>query len=95
MANFDNGVIISDGLIISKPNTPTRVGEIIDTISEIKNIPNPVINMKIWVKDEQCEYRVLTLKSKKIGNIEIPDSVVDLYEKVITGSSELNWIDVK
>lgn len=91
--DFSNGVITSNGFLISKTNTPTRIGEIIESLSEIENIPNPVVNMKIWVKDEQCEYRVLTLKSKSIGGINIPNSVIDTYEK--TDKESLNWIDVE
>lgn len=91
--DFSNGVITSNGFLISKTNTPTRIGEIIESLSEIESIPNPVVNMKIWVKDEQCEYRVLTLKSKSIGGINIPNSVIDTYEK--TDKESLNWIDVE
>lgn len=91
--DFSNGVITSNGFLISKTNTPTRIGEIIESLSEIENIPNPVVNMKIWVKDEQCEYRVLTLKSKSMGGINIPNSVIDTYEK--TDKESLNWIDVE
>lgn len=91
--DFSNGVITSNGFLISKTNTPTRIGEIIESLSEIESIPNPVVNMKIWVKDEQCEYRVLTLKAKSIGGINIPNSVIDTYEK--TDKESLNWIDVE
>ena len=91
--DFSNGVITSNGFLISKTNTPTRIGEIIESLSEIESIPNPVVNMKIWVKDEQCEYRVLTLKSKSIGGINIPNSVIDIYEK--TDKESLNWTDVE
>ena len=84
MTDFNKGVITSEGLIMSKPNTPTRVGEIIESLNEIDNIPNPFVNMKIWVKDENCEYRVLSLKSKKVGSVEIKDAVIDTFEKIET-----------
>lgn len=92
ITDFTDGIIASNGFIISKTDTPTRVGSRIWTLDEIPNIPNPAVGMIIYVRSLDEYYSVKTLKSKVIGGMEIPNAQVDTYEPLF--KSEIEWHDV-
>lgn len=92
ITDFTDGIIASNGFIISKTDTPTRVGSRIWTLEEIENIPNPAVGMLVYVRSEDEYYSIKTLKSKAVGGITVENAVVDTYEKLI--KSEIEWHDV-
>lgn len=66
--NFDNNAIATGGGIKpSTKDTPTRIGERIETLSEMANIPNPYVGMIIYVMDEGKRYEVLSIKDVQQG----------------------------
>lgn len=91
--DFTDGIIASNGFIISKTNMPTRVGSRIETLDEMEKIPNPAEGMIVYVRSTGEYYSVRTLKSKTIGGVEVKDSVVDTYEPLF--KSEIEWVDVE
>ena len=91
--DFTDGIIASNGFIISKTNAPTRVGCRIVLLSEMEKIPNPFIGQIVYVTSMDEYYSIKTLKSKTVGGIEVKDSVVDTYEKLF--KSEITWVDVE
>lgn len=92
ITDFTDGIIASNGFIISKTDTPTRVGSRIWTLDEIPDIPNPAVGMIIYVRSSDEYYSVKTLKSKVIGGREIKNAQVDTYEPLF--KSEIEWHDV-
>ena len=93
ITDFTDGIIASNGFIISKTDTPTRVGSRIWALDEMPNIPNPAVGMIVYVRSTDEYYSIKTLKSKTVGGIEVKDSVVDTYEKLF--KSEITWVDVE
>ena len=80
---------------MSNTNTPTRAGQKVATESEIASIETPVIGMIIYIEDEDKFVYVKSLKSKKIGKIEIQNALVDQYETLVKGEAlDLNWNNV-
>ncbi len=90
--DFTDGIIASNGFIISKVNVPTRVGCRIVLLSEMEKIPNPFIGQIVYVSSIDEYYSVKTLKSKVVGGVEVKDSVVDTYDRLF--KSEIEWVDV-
>lgn len=92
ITDFKNGIIASNGFIISKPDTPTRIGSRIWTLDEMQNIPNPAVGMIVYVRSTDEYYSVKTLKSKVVGGVTIDNSVVDTYDLLV--KKEIEWHDV-
>lgn len=84
------------GLFVqSEYDTPTRIGERVETESEIANIKTPYRGMIIYIADQDSFVYVKTLKSSYWGSIEIKNALVDEYVPLQTGGTvTLNWNDV-
>lgn len=89
-----SNVSLGGSLSLTTNNTPTRVGERVATEAEIATIPAPYIGLVIYIEDKDQFVYVKSLKSKKIGSIEIKNALVDKYEPLSSGETNLNWIDV-
>lgn len=87
-------VSISGSLNLGTNNTPTRVGQRVATESEIANVPAPFVGQIIYIEDVDKYVSVKTLKSQKIGKLEIKDKYIDTYAPLTQEMSDLNWIDV-
>lgn len=72
----DNTIIIGGATQPSTINTPGDKRERVATFSEIDSIDNPAIGGTVWVEDEEKEYRIISLKSKVIGGVEIQNAAV-------------------
>lgn len=92
ITDFTNGIIASNGFIISKTDTPTRVGSRIWSLDEMPNIPNPAVGMIVYVRSTDEYYSIKTLKSKTIGGVTVENAVVDTYDKLF--KSDIEWHDV-
>lgn len=92
ITDFTDGIIASNGFIISKTDTPTRVGSRIWTLDEMERIPNPAVGMIVYVRDTDKYYSIKTLKSKEIGGMTVENAVVDTYDELF--KSEIEWHDV-
>ena len=75
-------IIIGGTLKPNSQNTPTRKGEVINTLAEITEIENPVVGMSVFVKSSGLAYRVMSLKEKTIAGVVVPNAMVDKYEKI-------------
>lgn len=73
----DNTIIIGGATQPSTINTPSDKREQVDTFNQIFEIDNPCQWATVWVKDEQKEYRIVSLKSKIIGGMEIENAMVN------------------
>lgn len=73
----DNTIIIGGATQPSTINTPGDKRERVSTFEKIFEIDNPAVGGTVWVEDEQKEYRILSLKSKVIGGMEIADGAVN------------------
>lgn len=84
---------IGKSLVFSKLNTPTREGEVVETVEGIKDIPTPREGMIVYVKDEKKNYVVLSLKEKVVDGAAIPNAQVDEYEAL--DAAVMRLVDAK
>lgn len=73
----ENTIIIGGATQPSTINTPGDKRERVKTFDEIFSIDNPAVGGTVWVEDEQKEYRIISLKPKMIGGMEIADGAVN------------------
>lgn len=73
----DNTIIIGGATQPSTINTPRDKRERVETFEKIYEIDNPAIGGTVWVEDEQKEYRIISLKPKVIGGMEIENGAVN------------------
>ena len=92
ITDFTDGIIASNGFIVSRVDTPTRIGSRVWTVDEIPNIPNPAVGMIVYVRSTDEYYSVKTLKSKEMGGITIQNAEVGTYERLF--KNEIEWHDV-
>ena len=75
-----NAIVSNGGFKPSTIDTPIDVRTRITTISEVSSIPLPYVGMIFYVLDESSHYKVKSLKSKTINDLEIENSVINEYE---------------
>ena len=80
---------VGQPLQFTDPNTPTRVGEIVENVSDIYNIPSPRLGMQVFVKSEKKSYVITSLKSKVINGVNVPEAAVEAFEPV--GAKSFTW----
>ena len=80
---------VGQPLQFTDPNTPTRVGEIVESVSDIYNIPSPRLGMQVFVKSEKKSFVITSLKSKVIGGVDVPEAAVETFEPV--GAKSITW----
>lgn len=73
----DNTIIIGGATQPSTINTPSDKRERVGTFEKIYEIDNPAVGGTVWVEDEQKEYRIISLKPKMIGGMEIENGAVN------------------
>ena len=71
-------ILISGAVKPTSVDTPTDARTRVETFDEIENIENPFVGMQVYVIETGKFFVVQKLKSKFIGNIEIPNSAVDM-----------------
>ena len=94
---MSSNIILSGSLSMSGTNMPTRAGQRVITESEITNISAPFIGSIVYIEDKDTFVYVKSLKSKKIGNFEIMDALVDEYKPLAVNTNDeinLNWNEV-
>lgn len=77
-----SGLNIGRSLVFSKIDTPTREGEVVETVEDIMNIPTPREGMIVYVRSEKKNYVVLSLKEKNVAGTMVPNAQVDEYEEL-------------
>ena len=82
-------ILAGGALMFSDPNTPTRVGELVEQAYEIYEIVSPRVGMRVFVNSEKRSYVVTSLTSKVVGGVEVPDAAVEAFEPV--GATEVVW----
>jgi hypothetical protein len=89
-------VQLSGSIVQSGQDIPTRIGQRVETESEIAKIGTPFRGMIIYIADQDSFVYVKSLKSKKIGNFEIKNALVDEYKPLSSREGEFNlkWINV-
>lgn len=85
-------IIKTNPLQINTLDTPFRVGERINTLSEITSIPNPYEGEIVYVKDENKHYVVTELTGKIVSGHEFPNSVVSKWE-IFQGIGNIKTIE--
>lgn len=76
-------IIVADSLKPSGRNKPLDVRTVVNTESEILQIPVPFVGMIVYVKDTEKYYSIKSLKASAIG---IENSAVERYEPLTTGN---------
>lgn len=79
----NNKLIVTGSFLPSSRNTPLDARTRINSIINVESIEVPFIGMIFYVEDKQKFYKVLSLKSKKVGPVELANSLIDKYEELI------------
>lgn len=87
-------VQLSGSIVQSGQDIPTRIGQRVETESEITKIGTPFRGMIIYIADQDSFVYVKSLKSKKIGNFEIKNALIDEYYPLSGGTNNLKWNEV-
>ena len=90
-----NSIVLSGGIKPSTKDTPGDIRTRVDSIANVELIPLPYIGMIFYVEDEKELYIVKSLKGKRIGAIEIKDSIVDEFEKLNKGFATEEYVEQK
>lgn len=92
-----NTTKISYPLELTSRNSPTRLGQVIETLEDIKTVPKPFVGMIIYVNSLQKFIYVKTLKAQDNGFWgPIQDALIDEWEYLNTGNSEgLNQLQLR
>lgn len=85
---MSSNVTMAGSIIMSQTNIPTRDGTRIASESDIANIQLPYVGMIIYIEDKDSFVYVKSLKSRKVGNFEIKDALIDKYDLLTT-----DWIE--
>lgn len=59
-------------------------------VLQIANIPAPFIGLIVYIEDQDSFVYVKSLKSRKVGNFEIKNALVDEYKPLSSGGGEFN-----
>jgi hypothetical protein len=78
-----NNTIVNGSLMPSMKNAPLDARTRIANIAEVENIEVPFIGMIFYVEDEKAFYKVVSLKSKKVGPLDVQDAMIDQFELLI------------
>ena len=90
---FNKDVIITGGGIQpSTIDTPSDIRTRVNTIEDIKSIPLPCVGMIVYVIDEDEFYKIKSLKSKAVGPLEVPNAMVDQFEKLHRGLASEEYV---
>lgn len=73
----ENKIIIGGATQPSTINTPSDIRDRVATFDKIFEIDNPAVGGTVWVEDEEKEYRIISLKPKVIGGMEIENGAVN------------------
>lgn len=80
---MEKKIVVNGSLIPSIKNAPLDIRTRINTIEEVESIQVPFVGMIFYVIDEEKFYVVKSLKGSKIGNIELQDTTVDVFEPLV------------
>ena len=72
-----NTIIVGGAIQPTTIDTPNGKRDRVNTFEEIFSIDNPSVGATVWVRDEEKEYRILSLKSKVIGGMDIENAAVN------------------
>ena len=75
-------VEIGNSLVMGRIDTPTREGEVVDSLAEVEGIPTPYVGMRFYDKETKREYVVTSLKMAVIKGVEVDNAVVGSYAMV-------------
>lgn len=73
---------VGQPLQFTDPNTPTRVGEIVENVGDIYNIPSPRVGMIVYVESNKKNYIIKSLKSEIINGVLVENARVNTYEEL-------------
>lgn len=82
MDYLDKKIDISGPLLPTESNCPTRVGEFVENVSDIYNIPSPRLGMIVYVESNKKNYIIKSLKSEIINGVSVDNARVDTYEEL-------------
>ena len=73
---------IGNSLAMGRIDTPTREGEVVNSLAEVEGIPTPYVGMRFYDKETKREYVVTALKMAVIKGVEVDNAVVGSYVMV-------------
>ena len=92
--DFDkNALVIGGGIKPSTKNTPGDIRTRVNAIADIESIPLPFVGMIFYVEENQTFYVVKSLEGKKVGVINIPDSIIGEYVPLHQGYASIEFVE--
>ena len=76
-------ITVPDSLQINDYNKPTRVGELVENVGDIINIPTPRLGMIVYVSSEDKNYIITSLKSEVINGELVENARVGGYKEFL------------
>ncbi len=73
---------VAGSLIPGTTDTPLDARTRIAALADAANVENPFVGMEFFCVATGKKYRVLSLKSKTIGALEVPNAQIDSYEAI-------------
>lgn len=72
----DNTIIVGGPTQPSTIDTPNGKRDRVNTFDEIFAIENPAVGSTVWVREEEREYRIISLQPKNIGGFDVENAAV-------------------
>ena len=76
-----NNNIINTNIVSDAVDTPLDYRTVVNSIDDIYNIVLPYVGMRVYVKSDQKYYKILSLTSKQISGVLVPNTKVDTYKE--------------
>lgn len=90
-----NTIVTSGGMRPSSADTPGDTRGRINLLADIYDIPMPYVGMIVYCLEDDCYYKITKLKPKKVGPVNVPDSLVDKYEKYDLKDIVVNGVETE
>lgn len=92
---MSSNILLGGSVSMKDANTPTRAGQRVATENDLINVPTPFVGQIVYIEDQNSFIYVKSLKSKKVGNFEIKNALIDEYELLVKNNNlNLNWNEV-
>ena len=85
---MSKNTVVRGCLVPSLKNKPLDGRQDVPTLADIVNIDNPYVNFIFPVAETGKWYKVISLRTKVVGDLEIPDGEIDKYDLFGEGLTE-------
>ena len=77
----------SGSIVINSPNIPVDKNSRVETLADVANMTNPCLGGIFYCVATGLHYKITALKSTTFNGVSVPDTAVDKYEVLNSGST--------